>query len=412
MNKVLKIVGVGIGIVTVIALLALAFNWERAVRLYRVVTLFDADVIVENFSNMDTMFETLHIKRDGPVFKFGSNPIPLPAFYTYKGEQRRTEDLIRRTSTTALLVVKDNDITFENYYLGTTENDRRISWAVAKSFLAALFGVAVYEGDIGNIGDPVTKYVPTLQGSGYDGVTIKNVLQMSSGVRFNEDYGDFNSDINRMGRLLALGGSFDEFAKSLENERPPGTYLHYVSIDTHVLGMVLRQATGREIGDYFYDKLWSTIGAESDIYYITDSTGEPMVLGGLNMRTRDFARFGRLYRDNGEWNGQEIVPAQWVKASTTPDAPHLLPGERPNSDVILGYGFQWWLPVNADSEFMALGIYDQIIYVNQKAGVVIVKNSANLDFMRNDFEDTDETVEMFRAIVASLSEKQDMKDQG
>lgn len=201
---------------------------------------------------------------------------------------------------------------------------------------------------------------------------------------------------------MALGGSFDEFATTLEIEREEGVYLHYVSIDTHVLGMVLRHATGREITDYLNEKLWSKIGAEANAIYMVDSLNQPMVLGGLNLRTRDYARFGKLYLDNGQWNGEQIVPAQWVADSITPDAPHLVPGKRDSSEINLGYGYQWWIPENADQEFMALGIYGQYIYINQKAGVVIVKNSANIDFMKNNFESATETVELFRAIATSL----------
>ncbi|WP_250656965.1 serine hydrolase domain-containing protein [Alkalimarinus coralli] len=379
-----------------------ALNYATAKRLYHSLTLFNESVIVENFSNMSDIFETVEIEKTAPEHKFGQAYQPLPKTYLYKGEKRDTENFLEKTSTTALVVIRNNDIMFENYYRGTTESDRRISWSTAKSFLSAIFGVAVAEGHIASLQDPVTQYVPELKGSGYDGVSIKNVLQMSSGVRFDEDYGRFNSDINRFGRTMALGGSFDDFAASLEKEREQGEYLHYVSIDTHVLGMVLRNATGREIADYFNEKLWSQIGAEDSALYIVDSYNEPMVLGGLNLRTRDYARFGKLFLDNGQWNGKQIIPAKWVTESTTPDAPHLKPGKRDSSDINLGYGYQWWIPENADQEFMAIGIYDQYIYVNQKAGVVIVKNSANINFMDNGFESATETVEVFRSIVATL----------
>ena len=300
------------------------------------------------------------------------------------------------------MVLHDESITHESYYLGTTAEDKRISWSVAKSFLSALVGIAVEQEKIKDLNDLVTDYAPSLKGSGYDGVTLKNVLQMSSGVRFNEDYKDFFSDINRMGRLLALGGSFDEFAASLETEREQGQYLHYVSVDTHVIGMVLRGATGEPIVDYFKKHLWDHIQPEADTFYLTDELGEPMVLGGLNMRAVDYLKFGKLYRDNGRWNDKQIVPEAWVKESTTPDAPHLMPGKRDSADLDLGYGYQWWLPINADQEFLALGIYDQFIYVNKKAGVVIVKNSANINFTDNNLESASVAVEFFRAVAKSL----------
>lgn len=365
-------------------------------------TLFDEEVIVENFSHMETMFETVEIEKPESIYTFGRSEQNLPKVYHYNGEERETIAFLDRTRTTAFLVLKDDNITFEEYYLGTHAEDRRISWSTSKSFLSAIFGIAVSEGSITSLQEPVTQYVPELIGSGYDGVSIKNVLQMSSGVRFDEDYDSFSSDINRFGRIMAFGGSFDEFAASLVNEREPGTFLHYVSLDTHVLGMVIRKATGRKLVDYFNDKLWSQIGAEDSAVFITDKNQEPMVLGGMNIRTRDFARFGKLYRDGGVWNGKQIVPAQWVSDSVTPDAPHLIPGKRDTSELNLGYGYQWWIPENSDHEFMAIGIYDQFIYINQKARVVIVKNSAYIDFMENEFESAIETVEVFRSIVSSL----------
>ena len=379
-------------------------NYASLARVYYAITLFDEDVIVENFSNMEELFETIEVKKPETEYTFGRSEQSLPLFYTYNGEQKNVQEFLERTRTTALLVLKDNDIKFEQYYLGTHAEDRRISWSVSKSFLSAIFGVAVDEGSITSLHDPVTDYAPELIGSGYDGVSIKNVLQMSSGIKFDENYKKFSSDINRFGRMIAFGGSFDEFATSLVNEREPGTFLNYVSLDTHVLGMVLRNATGRTFVEYFDEKLWSKIGAEDSAVFIADKHQEPMVLGGMNIRTRDFARFGKLYRDGGRWNGKQIVPAQWVTDSTTPDAPHLKPGKRETSKQNLGYGYQWWIPENANREFMAIGIYDQFVYINQEAGLVIVKNSANTDFMDNEFESTTETVEVFRSIVLSLSE--------
>ncbi len=402
MTKAFKVSGMALVGLLGVGLVIIALNWQKSMQLYNTVTLFDKGRIVDNFSNMQNMAPTVVIEKSGPVHVFGHEPKALPATYVYNGENKSLQDFLTRSSTTALLVLKGNDIAFEDYYQGTTEFDQRISWSMSKSFLSALFGIAIEEGHIKSINEFVTDYVPELKGSGYDGITIKNVLQMSSGVAFNEDYKDFFSDINRMGRLLALGGSFDEFAASLVNEREQGTYMHYVSMDTHVIGMVLRKATGRPVAEYFKEKLWSKMGTEQDAYFITDSTGEPMVLGGLNMLTRDYAKLGKLFMDDGQWHDQQLVPMNWVKDSVTPDAPHLIPGKRDSAKLTLGYGYQWWLPENANEEFMALGIYDQFIYVNKKANVVIVKNSANIDFMKNDFESALETTEAFRAIAASL----------
>ena len=390
--------------VVLVILAIFAGIYQTEIRqLYNTVRLFDADVIVHNFSNMKDIAPTKTIPASGTVHTLEKNPTPLPDTFTYKGETRNIRDFLTESATTALVVVKNDTLTFEDYYQGTNEFDQRISWSMAKSFLSALFGIAVEEGHIKDLNTPVTEYVPSLIGSGYDGVTIKNVLQMSSGVYFNEDYGDFNSDINRFGRLMALGGSFDDFAASLTREREQGTFMHYVSIDTHVIGMVLRAATGKSIEEYFQEKLWTKLNTERDAIFITDTTGEPMVLGGLNLITRDFARMGMLYRDGGKLNGEQIVPSQWIEDSITPDAPHLVPGKRDSSNTNFGYGYQWWLPENPDQEFLAIGIYGQYIYINRKHNVVIAKNSADRNFMANDFESKDIAVAAFRAIAQSLT---------
>lgn len=387
-----------------VAGVTLAFNWQKATNLYHTVTMFDEDKIVQNFVSMHDLLDTVEVRSSAQPFFFGRDSTPLPTDFVFNGAQISTLSFLEDTATTALVVLKGDTIMHESYYLGTRAEDRRISWSTSKSFLSALFGVAVHQGLIKDLNQQVTDYVPKLIGSGYQGATIKNVLQMSSGVGFNEDYQDFNSDINRFGRMMALGGSFDHFAKSLKNERAPGTFLHYVSIDTHVLGMVLRAATGEPLVDYFNTHLWSKIQPEASTYYLVDSENEPMVLGGLNMRSRDYLKLGKLFLDNGKWRGTQVVPEQWVRASVTPDAEHLRPGERESANTSLGYGYQWWIPENSDGEFMALGIYDQFIYVNQTANVVIVKNSANIDFMQNDFESTDRTIAFFRSVAQSLSQ--------
>jgi CubicO group peptidase (beta-lactamase class C family) len=155
---------------------------------------------------------------------------------------------------------------FLNYWYGHRKDKQHISFSVAKSFVSALMGIAIEEGFVKNIEQADTDYVPELVGSGYDGVSIKNVLQMSSGVRFNEDYSDFNSDINRFSRAAAFGTSLDDFSASLVREREPGTYHHYVSIDTQVLGMVLTRATGKCLTDYLSEKIWQPLVMEHQAF--------------------------------------------------------------------------------------------------------------------------------------------------
>jgi len=225
---------------------------------------------------------------------------------------------------------------------------------------------------------------------------------MSTGVAFNEDYADFWSDINRWGRGFAWGSSQDAFAASLVREKPPGTYNHYVSINTHVLGMVLVKATGKGLTEYTQDKLWEPLGMEHDSYWLTDDYGMEMALGGLNTTVRNCAKLGSLFAHQGKWQGKQVISSDWVTASVTPDAPHLQPGERASSAHILGYGYQWWIPAGNAGEFLAVGVYNQFIYVNPSTQTVIVKHSANPAFTT----DSDlGTTEMFLALCRAIVRK-------
>jgi len=396
MGKLLRITGATLFLALVIFAVIVAINHEQANRLYGTMTLFDEDKIVHNFSHMDKTFQAKPIKRSGEIYDFGHHPNDLPNNFTYQGQTVATDAFLNRRATTALLVIKDDKINFEQYYQGTGENDLRISWSMAKSFTVSLFGIAVHAGLI-DIDAPVEKYLPEMMNSGYEGVPIRDVLQMSSGLLWNEDYGDFNSDINRMGRILAIGGSLDEFTTTLVKETPSGQKFHYVSMDTHIISMIARRVTGKSLIQQAEDHIWSKIGMESDAKWLTDSAGAEFALGGLNARTRDYARFGRLYLNNGHWNGEQVIPAEWVKTVTRPASDYNRPGANK-----FGYGFQWWLAPDARAgEFFAVGVYGQYIYINQPENIVIVKNSTDRNFQdaRNSKY---ETISFFRAITDKL----------
>ncbi|MDE9449692.1 serine hydrolase [Aliiroseovarius sp. Z3] len=376
-------------ILVIVVLVAIAAIWKREEigRLLAVNSLFAEEKIVQNFSHMDRAFLTRTISRGNAA------PVALPTGAAISLPDG-AEDWMSERSVTALVVLKDGALRHESYHLGTGAEDRRISWSVAKSFLSALTGIIVEQGAIASIDDPVDLYAPELKGSAYEGATIRNVLNMSSGVVFNEDYLDFNSDINRMGRVLALGQSMDEFAAGLtETFAPAGETWQYVSIDTHVIGMVIRGATGQSIPDLLERHVVQKMGFEADPYYVTDGYDVAFVLGGLNLRTRDYARFGQMFLQDGRWNGQQVVPADWVAASTVASAPTAA-GEQ-------GYGFQWWMAPNApEGEYFARGIYGQYIFIDTSRNVVIALNSADRKFRDEGVNDAN--IAMFRAIAASM----------
>ena len=361
---------------------------EEITRLMAVNSLFSEEKIVHNFSNMDGAFLSTPVARgDGLTSELPYGPeTTLPA---------EVDDWIAERNVTALVVLKDGAIVYENYFKGTGPEDRRVSWSVAKSYLSALTGILLEEGKIASLDEPVTKYAPTLKGGAYDGASLRDVLQMSSGVTFDEDYMDRDSDINRMGRVIALGGKLDDFTAELtETFAEPGQQWQYVSIDTHVIGMVIRGATGRSIPDLLSEKVIAPLGLERAPYYLTDGEGTAFVLGGLNMTTRDYARFGQMYLQGGEWQGQQIVPEDWVEASTRASAP-TAPGK-------IGYGYQWWVPEGAhEGEFMARGIYGQYIYIDRARGVVIATNGADRQFRAPGV--SQQNIDIFRRIATSIS---------
>ncbi|EDQ05455.1 6-aminohexanoate-dimer hydrolase [Sulfitobacter indolifex] len=361
---------------------------EEIARLLAVNSLFSEEKIVHNFSHMDGAFLYAPVSRgDGLTSELPYGPeTELP---------ETVDNWIAARDVTSLVVLKDGAIVYENYFQGTGPEDRRISWSVAKSYLSALVGILLDEGKIASLDDQVTKYAPTLKGSAYDGASLRNVLHMASGVTFDEDYLDYDSDINRMGRVVALGGRLDDFTAELtETFTEPGSQWQYVSIDTHVIGMVVRGATGRGIPELLSEKVIAPLGLEYAPYYIVDGSSTAFVLGGLNMTTRDYARFGQMYAQGGQWNGQQVVPEAWVQASTSPTAP--------TADGQIGYGYQWWIPVGAaDGEYMARGIYGQYIYVDTARDVVIATNAADRKFREAGV--SDQNIEIFREIATSVS---------
>jgi len=397
-----------LSIAVFIVVLAVTFIWinyaDRIQRLQVVGSLFTGAEQIENFNSMHEMFPVNVLPPAEQVLEFESGvAVQLPTSFMYLGAEVQTSEFITRTDSGALLVLKDGKVTFEQYWQTGGRDQTWLSMSVAKSFISALIGIAVDQGLIGDITEPVTDYVPELAGSAYDNVRIKDILQMSSGASWNEDYGDPESDINRFGRVFALGGSMNEFAATLVPDLPPGTYNRYNSTDTQVLGMLLTKVTGRSVNDYMIEMLWHPMGAENVGYWLTDAEGMEMAFGGLNITARDYAKLGEMYRMGGALNGLQIVPADWVQASITPDAPHLMPGDNPQSDWPIGYGQQWWIPEGDVGEFMAIGVYNQFIYVAPESNTVIVKLSANSAYGTPDDPDASsefESLELFRAIAA------------
>ena len=363
----------------------------------------------QNFGRFKDMAPTSAMAASKKPFAFPlGKTIDLPKHYSFEGHTKSVEDFFTETDTTALLVLKDGQMVMERYALTGGPDVHWISWSVSKSFVSALVGIAVHEGHIRSIEDPISDYIPVPKGSAYHGVSIKNVLQMSSGARWNEDYSDPSCDVFRLAAAMGGAMSLEEFVAGMATESPPGTVCRYNSGETQALGMLLAYATKRTLSDYMQEKLFEPLGMNAAGYWLVDKTGKEMAFAGLNLIARDFIKIGELYRNDGVWNGQQVVPSAWVKASITADAPHLVPGKPWLSDHTLpfGYGYQWWLPAGQDGEFTALGIYNQVVYGDRSKGVVIYKQSANRAYGTSKDEATNreiETIEFVRAIARHIA---------
>jgi CubicO group peptidase (beta-lactamase class C family) len=297
------------------------------------------------------------------------------------GEETMTmAEFLANSRTNALLVMVDGEIIHETYRNGSTDQSLFLSASMAKSFTSSLIGIALSEGLIESVDDPVTQYIPELARTSYEGVTIRNLLQMNSGTLYTEDgvpEGErdlFAEWLNRV--VFANEISTLDLAATLEREVEPGSKFNYNTIDTTILGQVLARAAGMSVAQYMTNKLWKPMGAERDARYMLDGpngVGVAIAGSGINASMRDYARFGQLMLQRGAANGKQIVPAEWVNFATRPDPtrPDMAPGEG-NWDI--GYHYQWWLP-GRPGTFLAWGLMGQFIYVDTVNDVVIVKTS-------------------------------------
>ena len=299
--------------------------------------------------------------------------------YDFAGGQFGIADFARRTDTTGLLVLKGDQIVFEGYYQGADPQDQFISFSAGKSVVSTLVGLAIADGKIASVDDPVIKYLPEVRGSAYEAARIRDVLQMASGTSYTEEYTDADSDIARFAMVMARnqGGSYD-FARSFKAVRPPGQTFYYASMDTEVIGALVARVTGKSLSEYMSERLWKPIGAEAPARWILDqpgSAGREMAAGGLLMTLRDYGRFGRLFANEGRVGERALLPTAWVTEATRPQAAfvdygHLQP------EYGLGYGYFWWCLPGPHHRFTAQGIHGQFVMVDPVEKLVVVKLSS------------------------------------
>jgi CubicO group peptidase (beta-lactamase class C family) len=305
--------------------------------------------------------------------KFQARPLtasskPFQFYTTEKGKKPTSIDNIpfskylEDNHTVAFLIIRNDTIQYEEYFDRYNEASIVPSFSMAKSVTSILIGCAIDDGLIQSVDEPITKYIPELKENGFDKVSIKHVLQMTSGIDFNESY------FNPFGDAASFyyGRNLRKQIAKMKLKEEPGKKFAYASGNTQLLGLILERALqNKTVTQYLQEKLWTPLGMEYDASWSIDKkkNGLEKTFCCLNARTHDFAKIGRLYLNKGNWNGQQLIAESWVEQSTKLDTTE---GSIPN------YQYQWWMPTPGQ-DFMAEGILGQFVYVNPSKNLVIVR---------------------------------------
>jgi CubicO group peptidase (beta-lactamase class C family) len=267
----------------------------------------------------------------------------------------------------ALLVVHDGKVRLERYGLDFDAQGRWTSFSVAKSITSTLVGAAIRDGHIRSMDDKVSAYIPQMQGSAYDDVSIRQLLTMTSGVRWNENYSDPNSDVARFNKHVPEEGvdALVSYLRKLPREVPAGTRWHYSTGETNLVGVLLAQATKKPLATYLSETIWRPAGMEHDATWILNRSGQEISGCCIQAATRDFARFGLFILDGARVGGRSIVPEGWLAEATSTRTGIGQPGR--------GYGYQWW--TYEDGSYAARGIFGQGLFIDPKRRIVIASNA-------------------------------------
>lgn len=292
-----------------------------------------------------------------------------------------------------LIILQNGKVRFEKYALGYGPEGRWTSFSVAKSFTSSLVGTAIKDGYIKSLEDKVSAYIPGLKGSAYDDVSIRQLLTMTSGVKWNEDYTDRNSDVALFDRVAVVPGEdvTVTYMKQLPREAPAGTKWVYKTGETNLIGVLVSSATGKTLSQYLSEKIWKPYGMEADAIWMLGRTGHEIAGCCISARLRDYARLGMFIMDGGKAGDTQVLPEDWISQATTKQADIAQPGR--------GYGFQWW--TNDDGSFAAQGIFGQGIFIDPKRKLIIASNG-NWPTATDPEGVGKQREEMYRAVQAAM----------
>ena len=344
---------------------------------------------LEGYPNINRIYYTRKIEASSQILELTGAEASLDDFtYVHQGEPKTINDYFDQLNTTGLIVLKNGELVFEKYALGHTEDQTWISFSVAKSVVSMLYGAAIKDGYIKSVDDLASTYLPSLREGAYKDTTIKNILQMASGVKWNEDYEDTKSDVASSPiQILDL----IEYMGDLEKLHQPGTHFNYNTGETNLAGAVLRAAIGNNLSTYLHKKIWQPFGMESEAYWMLDEA-DGVEYGGccINATLRDYARLGLFALNKGALaTGEQILPEDWMQESTNP------------SSGANYYGYYWWLRPN--NSYRATGIFGQFIWVDPKEELVVAIHSAWNKAWRRDHDE--HTSKMVSSISNYLNRK-------
>lgn len=330
------------------------------------------DLQANTFRNIDRLFATAKVAHDPnniKVLPHAKEKLDNVKFNSH-GKDYDLYDYLSINRISGLIIIKDGEIVLEDYELGNNENTRWMSMSVVKSITATLIGMAIQDGYIKSIDDPIVNYLPELKDSSYDGVTVKHILQMASGIAWNETYTDPTSDRRKLLeiQLEQKPGEALKLMASLPRAGEPGTVWNYSTGETQVAGALVKAAVGKPVSEYLSEKIWTKAGMESDAtWWLESPEGLEVGGSGLSATLRDYARFGLLLLNEGIIDGKDSLPKGWMKEA---GAQQMIGGEK------VDYGYMLWPVVDSDyatneGAYEAVGIFGQHVYVNPKENLVI-----------------------------------------
>ena len=316
-------------------------------------------------------------------------PLVLPADFDFDG-------YLAHQRVAAIVVLLDGKVVMEHYGLGFGPEGRWTSFSVAKSLTSTLVGAALQDGAIRSLDDPVTAYIADLRGSAYDDVTVRQLLTMTSGVRWNEDYADPDSDVARFNNATPDPGvdATVSYMRRLPREAPAGQHWVYKTGETNLIGVLVSEATGKPLAQYLSEKIWAPFGMEQQATWLLGATGHEISGCCIQAATRDMARFGLFVLGGGRAGGRQVVPEGWFAEAGTRQADIGQAGR--------GYGYQWW--TYDDGTFGAQGIFGQGVFIDPARRLVIASN-ANWP-VASDPAYWEERQAFYRAVQAAVDARQ------